>query len=213
MPSIETPSAPTVSLNVEYLHPVPIGGTYTVHSEIVRRGRAMAIVDARVVNEEGKVLARGTCFLSDSPSEVAPRRPFSAARAARRGAARSRSRRWRTPCCRPTPEATPRRARRFRQRCWPFPRSAWARPPTSRRREDHATQRIDAAFEVAALGEESHHHICLAAGLTFDGHPHRQSGHHAGGFSEERERRSLDDPQLLGQGRPAVPGHQPLTAS
>ena len=62
MPSIETPSAPTVSLNVEYLHPVPIGGTYTVHSEIVRIGRAMAIVDARIVNEEDKVLARGTAF-------------------------------------------------------------------------------------------------------------------------------------------------------
>ncbi len=62
MPSIETPSAPTVSLNVEYLHPVPIGGTYTVLSEIVRRGRAMAIVDARILNEEGTVLARGTSF-------------------------------------------------------------------------------------------------------------------------------------------------------
>jgi uncharacterized protein (TIGR00369 family) len=58
----ETPSAPTVSLNVEYLHPVPIGATYTVLSEIVRRGRAMAIVDARILNEEGTVLARGTSF-------------------------------------------------------------------------------------------------------------------------------------------------------
>jgi uncharacterized protein (TIGR00369 family) len=62
MPLIETPSAPTVSLNVEYLHPVPVGGTYRVHSEIVRRGRAMAIVDARIVDEDGKVLARGTAF-------------------------------------------------------------------------------------------------------------------------------------------------------
>ena len=46
MPLIETPSAPTVSLNVEYLHAVQIGGTYRVLSEIVRKGRAMAIADA-----------------------------------------------------------------------------------------------------------------------------------------------------------------------
>ena len=62
MPSIEAASAPTVSLRVEYLHPVTIGGTYTVASEIVRRGRAMAIVDAQVLDGEGTVLARGTCF-------------------------------------------------------------------------------------------------------------------------------------------------------
>ena len=48
MPLIETPSAPTVSLNVEYLYAVQIGGTYTVRSEIVRKGRALAIADARI---------------------------------------------------------------------------------------------------------------------------------------------------------------------
>src|SRR5580693_10024585 len=56
MPMIETPSAPTVSLNVEYLHPVLIGGTYTVVSEVVRKGRAMAIADARILDEGGKLL-------------------------------------------------------------------------------------------------------------------------------------------------------------
>ena len=60
--SIEAGSAPTVSLNIEYLHPIPIGGTYTAVGEIVRMGRAMAIADARILNEEGKVLARGTCI-------------------------------------------------------------------------------------------------------------------------------------------------------
>ena len=68
MSSIESGSAPTVSLNVEYLHPIPIGGTYTVVGEIVRMGRAMAIADARILNEEGKVLADRQ--LSDSPSEI-----------------------------------------------------------------------------------------------------------------------------------------------
>jgi acyl-coenzyme A thioesterase 13 len=62
MPLIEAPSAPTVSLNVEYLYAVQIGGTYSVISEIVRKGRAMAIADARIHDEEGKMLVRGTCF-------------------------------------------------------------------------------------------------------------------------------------------------------
>ncbi len=62
MSSIEASSAPTVSMNVEFLHAVPIGGNYTVVGEIVRKGRAMVIADARILNEEGKVLARGTCI-------------------------------------------------------------------------------------------------------------------------------------------------------
>jgi acyl-coenzyme A thioesterase PaaI-like protein len=49
-------------MNVEYLHAIPIGGTYRVIGEIVRMGRAMAIADGRILNEEGKVLARGTCI-------------------------------------------------------------------------------------------------------------------------------------------------------
>jgi uncharacterized protein (TIGR00369 family) len=60
--SIEAGSAPTVSMNVEYLHAIPIGGTYTVTGEIVRMGRAMAIADAHILNEEGKLLVRGTCI-------------------------------------------------------------------------------------------------------------------------------------------------------
>ncbi len=60
--SIESGSAPTVSMNVEYLHAIPIGGAYRVVGEIVRMGRAMAIADGRILNAEGKVLARGTCI-------------------------------------------------------------------------------------------------------------------------------------------------------
>ena len=62
MSSIGSGTAPTVSLHVEYLHAIAIGGTYTVVGEIVRRGRAMAIVDGRILNEEGEVLVRGTCI-------------------------------------------------------------------------------------------------------------------------------------------------------
>jgi uncharacterized protein (TIGR00369 family) len=60
--SIESRSAPTVSLNVEYLHAIPIGGTFTAVGEVVRMGRALAIADARILDDEGKVLARGTCI-------------------------------------------------------------------------------------------------------------------------------------------------------
>ncbi len=60
--AIESGTAPTVTLNVEYLYAIPTGDSYTVVGEIVRRGRAMAIVDARILNEEGKVFARGTCI-------------------------------------------------------------------------------------------------------------------------------------------------------
>ena len=62
MSSIESGTAPTVSMNIEYLHAIPIGGTLTAVGEIVRMGRAMAIADARILDEEGKVLARGTCI-------------------------------------------------------------------------------------------------------------------------------------------------------
>ena len=60
--SIDAGSAPTVSMNVEYLHAIPIGGTYTAVGEVVRMGRAVAIADARILNEDGQVLARGTCI-------------------------------------------------------------------------------------------------------------------------------------------------------
>lgn len=62
MSLIATGSAPTVSLNVEYLHSIPIGGTYSATGEVVRMGRAMAIADARISDHEGKLLARGTCI-------------------------------------------------------------------------------------------------------------------------------------------------------
>ncbi len=61
----DTTAAPvTSSMTVATIPPwtLPIGGTYTAVGEIVRMGRAMAIADARILNEEGKVLARGTCI-------------------------------------------------------------------------------------------------------------------------------------------------------
>jgi uncharacterized protein (TIGR00369 family) len=59
---IEAGSAPTVSMSVDFLHPIAVGGTYTAVGEVVRVGRAIAVADARVVGEDGTVLARGTCL-------------------------------------------------------------------------------------------------------------------------------------------------------
>jgi uncharacterized protein (TIGR00369 family) len=55
-------AAPTVSLSVEYLYAIAVGGTYAATGEVVRKGRAMAIVDGRILDQEGKILARGTCI-------------------------------------------------------------------------------------------------------------------------------------------------------
>jgi uncharacterized protein (TIGR00369 family) len=62
MTSIEAPSAPTVSLHVDYLYGIAIGENYIAIGEIARIGRALAIVDAQILNDEGKVFARGTCM-------------------------------------------------------------------------------------------------------------------------------------------------------
>lgn len=57
---IEAGSAPTVSLHIDFLNPIPIGPTYTAIGEVVRLGRSTAVADARVLAEDGTVLARGT---------------------------------------------------------------------------------------------------------------------------------------------------------
>ena len=53
---LEAGSAPTGSLQVDYLHAIPIGPTYKVVGEVVRLGRAVAVADARISDADGKVL-------------------------------------------------------------------------------------------------------------------------------------------------------------
>jgi uncharacterized protein (TIGR00369 family) len=60
--AIEAASTPTVSMQVDYLHAIPIGPTYRGFGEVVRVGRAVAIADARIVDADDRVLARGTCI-------------------------------------------------------------------------------------------------------------------------------------------------------
>ena len=54
--------APTVSLKVDYLHALPMGRIYTARGEIVRAGKATAIVDVHVYDPDELLVARGTCY-------------------------------------------------------------------------------------------------------------------------------------------------------
>lgn len=55
-------SAPTVSLQIDYLHQMPIGRTYRAAGEVVRAGKATAIVDVHVYDPDDQLVARGKCY-------------------------------------------------------------------------------------------------------------------------------------------------------
>jgi uncharacterized protein (TIGR00369 family) len=54
--------APTVSLQVDYLNQMPLGRTYTARGEVIRAGKATAIVDVHVYDVDDLLVARGKCF-------------------------------------------------------------------------------------------------------------------------------------------------------
>lgn len=60
--SIIGSGAPTVSLQVDYLHAMPLDLTYTARGEVVRAGKATAIVDVHVYDPDELLVARGKCF-------------------------------------------------------------------------------------------------------------------------------------------------------
>ena len=66
-------AAPTVSLQVDYLNAMPVGGTYTARGEVVRAGKAVAIVDVHVHDADDVLVARGKC-LFQLPSSWRERR-------------------------------------------------------------------------------------------------------------------------------------------
>ena len=55
-------SSPTVSLQIDYLHMMPLGVTYTVRGAVVRAGKATAIVDVDVFDPDDALVARGTAY-------------------------------------------------------------------------------------------------------------------------------------------------------
>lgn len=49
----------TASFNIQLLRPV-VGGTLRAHGEVVRAGRNLIFADAKLVDDDGRELARGT---------------------------------------------------------------------------------------------------------------------------------------------------------
>jgi uncharacterized protein (TIGR00369 family) len=60
--SIIGSGAPTVSLQVDYLHAMPLDLLYTARGNVVRAGKATAIVDVHVYDPDELLVARGTCY-------------------------------------------------------------------------------------------------------------------------------------------------------
>jgi uncharacterized protein (TIGR00369 family) len=60
--SIIGTGAPTVHLQVDYLHAMPLGHVYTARGEVARTGKAIAIVDVNVYDAEELLVARGKCI-------------------------------------------------------------------------------------------------------------------------------------------------------
>ena len=54
--------APTVSLQVDYLHGMPLGRDYIGRGEVIRVGKATAIVDVHVYDTDDVMVARGKCY-------------------------------------------------------------------------------------------------------------------------------------------------------
>jgi uncharacterized protein (TIGR00369 family) len=54
--------APTVTLQVDYLHAMPLGRVYTARGDVVRAGKATAIVDVHVYDADELLVARGKCY-------------------------------------------------------------------------------------------------------------------------------------------------------
>ena len=54
--------APTVTLTVDYLNAMPLGRSYTARGDVVRAGKATAIVDVHVYDDDDVLMARGKCY-------------------------------------------------------------------------------------------------------------------------------------------------------
>lgn len=55
---------PTASLHVDYLRPMTSAVTYTCRGEVLRIGRRLAVADARIYDDAGNLVVRGTATLA-----------------------------------------------------------------------------------------------------------------------------------------------------
>ncbi len=55
------PHLPTVSMHVDFLRPLTVGGTYLLRGHALRAGKHLAVADTLVVDGQENLLARATC--------------------------------------------------------------------------------------------------------------------------------------------------------
>lgn len=55
---------PTVSMHVDYLRPLAVGGTYLLRGHALRVGGRLAVADTHVMDMDEQLLARATCTFS-----------------------------------------------------------------------------------------------------------------------------------------------------
>ncbi len=51
---------PTVTMHVDFLRPLTVGGTYLLHGHVLRVGGRLAVADTNLVDGDGRLLARAT---------------------------------------------------------------------------------------------------------------------------------------------------------
>lgn len=55
---------PTVSMHVDFLRPLSVGGTYLLRGHALRVGKRLAVADTHVMDTGEQLLARATCTYS-----------------------------------------------------------------------------------------------------------------------------------------------------
>ena len=55
---------PTVSMHVDFLRPLAVGGTYLLHGRALRVGGRLAVADTLIMDTDELLLARATCTFS-----------------------------------------------------------------------------------------------------------------------------------------------------
>ncbi|MGE5288855.1 MAG: PaaI family thioesterase [Micromonosporaceae bacterium] len=55
---------PTVSMHVDFLRPLAVGGTYLLNGHALRVGGRLAVADTHVMDADEQLLARATCTFS-----------------------------------------------------------------------------------------------------------------------------------------------------
>ena len=58
---------PTVTLTVDFVRGIQVGGTYSCLGSVVRMGRRVTLADTVIEDADGQLLARGTCTFALDP--------------------------------------------------------------------------------------------------------------------------------------------------